>query len=96
MAKQGTLFGFGVSSSKREVDEDAVRNEKTKISKNSYEAESREGKFPSEWKKDFPWVVFADDMGHMYCVVSTTVFCLFVFFHFPLITHSKSTGRVRP
>ena len=96
MAKQGTLFGFSVSSSKREVDEYAVRNKKRKISKNSYEEELREGKFLSEWKKDFPWVVFADDMGHMYCMVSTTVFCLLVFFHLPLITHSKSTGRVRP
>ena len=48
MAKQGTLFGFSVSSSKREVDEYAVRNKKRKISKNSYEEELREGKFLSE------------------------------------------------
>ena len=64
-AKQGTLFDFGMNSSKRAADEDAVRNEKRKISKNSYEAESRERKFLSKWKKDFPWVIFDDDVGHI-------------------------------
>ena len=67
MAKHGSHFSFGVSSSNRALEEGGERNENKnkfeKLKKHTSQVEGEEVCFQAQ-AKEFAWVVCKDDMGN--------------------------------